>query len=108
MVYYASVVTPTVFENKKWLHSRCFGIKKAQSLPLLVYSLIVFTLVSFSLILALIIIVVSLVSWLLRPAEGVLRDFFKGHFGSKMVPISHRYTIDPRTCTIFYPGMGLK
>ena len=25
---------------KKWLHSRCFGIKKAQSLPLLLYSLL--------------------------------------------------------------------
>ena len=30
----------TVFENIKWLHSRCFGIKKAQSLPLLVFSLV--------------------------------------------------------------------
>ena len=39
-VYYASVVTHTVFENKKRLHSRRFGIKKAQSLPLLLYSLI--------------------------------------------------------------------
>ena len=26
--------------KKKWLHSRCFGIKKAQSLPLLLYSLL--------------------------------------------------------------------
>ena len=41
-VYYASVVTHTVFENKKWLHSRCFGIKTAQSLPLLLYSLLMF------------------------------------------------------------------
>ena len=39
--YYASVATHTVSENiKKWLHSRCFGIKKPQLLPLLLYSLI--------------------------------------------------------------------
>ena len=37
-VYYVSVVTHTVFENIKWLHSRCARIKKALSLPLLVYS----------------------------------------------------------------------
>ena len=39
-VYYTSVVTHTVFENIKWLHSRCARVKKAQSLPLLVYSLV--------------------------------------------------------------------
>ena len=41
-VYYASIVTHTVFKNIKWLHSRCVRIKKAQSLPLLVYSLIAY------------------------------------------------------------------
>ena len=39
-VYYASVVTHTVFENNKnGCTQRCFGIKKVQSLPLLLYSL---------------------------------------------------------------------
>ena len=41
-MYYASVVMHTVSENIKWLHSRCVRIKKAQLLPLLVYSLIVY------------------------------------------------------------------
>ena len=45
-VYYVSVVMHRVFENKKWLHSRCFGIKKAQSLPLLLCSLAVILLTS--------------------------------------------------------------
>ena len=39
VVYCASIVMHTVFENIKWLHSCCVGIKKAQSLPLRVYSL---------------------------------------------------------------------
>ena len=41
-VYYAIVIMHTVFENIKWLHSCCVRITKAQSLPLLVYSLILF------------------------------------------------------------------
>ena len=32
-VYYASIVTHTVLENIKGVHSRCVRIKKAQSLP---------------------------------------------------------------------------
>ena len=39
-VYYTSNVTHIVFENIKWLHSRCVRIKKVQSLPLFVYSLL--------------------------------------------------------------------
>ena len=37
-VYYASVLMHSV-RKYKWLHSHCVRIKKAQSLPLLVYSL---------------------------------------------------------------------
>ena len=38
-VYCASVVAHTVFENKKMAALTCFGIKKAQLRPLLLYSL---------------------------------------------------------------------
>ena len=39
-VYYASVVTHTVFENIKWHRSALCGIEMLQSLPLLLYSLV--------------------------------------------------------------------